>query len=198
MLIEYVVVFENMLPYVEIPSFNLLLNAGDTVGNERRLHDGFVVWGSGSERRVEHGTEPVTSEYPHDIVRWCNHELGEARISLTSGTSSELIVDSSGFVFFRSDNVESAERIFIAFIFDGSRERNDFWGNLDVGSTSRHIGRDGYGTELSSLGDDVCFVGILFRIQYSMRNTEFGQFARKEFGFGYGNGTDENRLSFPM
>lgn len=126
MLIQNIIIFKNVFPNIEIPSFNLFLNTRDSIGYERRLHDWFIIWRTRSERGVQNRSNPITSENTHNIIGRCNHELGEARISLTPGSPPELIVDSPGLMFLGSHYEESTERIGESLVFYGSFQIDRF------------------------------------------------------------------------
>ena len=70
--------------------------------------------------------------------------------------------------------------------------------DLDVDTASRHIGRDGYGTFLSRIFDDLRFLEVVFGIEYIVRDLLFFETLVDHFGLFDRGGTDEDRLSFFM
>ena len=65
----------------------------------------------------------------------------------------------------------------------------------NVGSASRHVGRDGDGGKFSRLCDDLGFFFMIFCVEHRMRNSVLFQNGGQFFGFFDGDRTDEDRLT---
>ena len=90
LLVHYVVVLENVFTDFEVASFHLLLSVFDglgkhSCGNRLILH----------AELIHNVLNSVTAEKSHQVVLKGNEELGLARVSLTTGTSSQLIIYTS-------------------------------------------------------------------------------------------------------
>src|SRR5207237_1684595 len=57
---------------------------------------------------LEEGRDPLLGEDTHEVVFEREVETRGARVALASRTATELIVDTAGFMAFRSKNVETA------------------------------------------------------------------------------------------
>ena len=104
LLVHYVVVLENVFTDFEVASLYLLLSVFDGLGkhpcgNRLILH----------AELIHHILNSVAAEKSHQIIFQRDEELGLTRVSLTSGTTSQLIVNSSGLMPFRTYYAKSAQ-----------------------------------------------------------------------------------------
>ena len=113
-----------------------------------------------NSKRIEHPDQTLTSEQPHEVVFQRNIKLGNTRISLTAGTTAQLVVDSSGFMTLRADNPQSAGSSCLVV-------------QLDIGTTTRHIGGNGDRSMLTRLLNDLRFQFVEFGIQDVMLDSFF-------------------------
>ena len=70
-----------------------------------------------------------------------------------------------------------------------------FRAQLDVRTTTRHVGGDGYGAAQTGFGHDVGFFLMQFRIQYVVLDFAHGQHLAQHFGDFNGSGTYQDRTS---
>src|SRR5699024_3026280 len=136
--VVYLVVIEKILTDTEVVALDLLLRLLDRVGKHLVL-DLLVL---GNAQRSEDLHQTLGTAETHQVVLQRDAETGFTRTSLTSGTSAQLIVDTSGFMALRTDDLQTAglSRHFV---------------QLDIRTTARHVGGDGNGARLSGLSDDL-------------------------------------------
>ena len=103
-------------------------------------------------KAVHDGDNPFGSEKPHQIVFERDVENRFSRVALTSGSASQLAIDSSGFVSFRSEDEQSSA-------FPHSLAE------FDIRTASCHVGRNRYGTFFTCVGNDLCFLLMLFCVE---------------------------------
>src|SRR5699024_7490713 len=126
-------------------------------------------------KRLEYRHQFFRTEQTHQIVFQRDIETGFTRISLTSGTSAELIVNTAGLMTLCTDDLQTAG--FFRHIVQ-----------LDIGTTSCHVGGNGYGASLTRMGNDLRLQLMEFRVQHLMLDSLFLQHPAEQFrGFdGYG------------
>ena len=175
MVVEYVIVLQNVLSYVEIASLNLFLYRSDIFRQHLALDEWVSLWVTLEARKD--AKKLVPSKYTHDIILRREHELRKTRISLATRTTAKLIVDTTGFVFFCTDDEESSERVFLDScssleLYHSSKSSYSFI-DLDIRSSTCHVGRYGDSSILSCCSDDIGFMSVLFCIQDFMRYSLF-------------------------
>ena len=149
-------------------SFYLFLNRSYSRSQHSTLSQRFIIGKACKHWTIKYSKQFVSTKYSHNFVLWRNEKLCHTWISLSSGSSSQLIINSSGFMFFSPKNHESSK-----FGYSFSQ--------FNIRPSSGHIGRDSYGTFLSSKSNDFRFSFVLFGIEYIMRNTFCFQSVRKIF-----------------
>ena len=174
-MVEYVIVLQNVLSYVEIASLNLFLYRSDIFRQHLALDELISLWVTLEARKD--ANKLVSTEYTHDIILRREHELRKTRISLATRTTAKLIVDTTGFVFFCTDDEESSERVFLDScsspeLYHSSKSSYSFI-DLDIRSSTCHVGRYGDSSILSCCSDDIGFMSVLFCIQDFMRYSLF-------------------------
>ena len=102
-------------------------------------------------QRLENFHETFLAEQTHQIVLQRDVELRFARIALTAGTAAQLVVDSSGLVALRADNLQAA---------GGSR----LIVQLDIGASAGHVRGDGHGAVMARIRDDLRLELMVFGI----------------------------------
>ena len=90
LLVHYVVVLENVFTDFEVTALNLLLSVFDGLG-KHPCSNRFIL----HAELIHDILDSVSTEEPHQIVFQGNEELGLTRVSLTSGTASQLIIYTS-------------------------------------------------------------------------------------------------------
>ena len=153
LLIHNLVILQQILTNTEVVALNLLLSLLDGIGKHLMLNLLIFRHAQG----VENAHQTLGSEEAHQIVLQRNVETGFSRISLTSGTSSQLIVNTAGLVALGTDNLQSA--CFLRVLVQ-----------LNIRTTARHVGSDGNCAMLSGKGYDLCLTLMELRVQYLMGN----------------------------
>ena len=134
----------------------------------------------GNPEGFEHPHKPFRSEETHQVILQRNEELGLSGIALSSGTSTELIINTSRFMTFRTDDVKSSgcSCLFI---------------ELDIRTTTCHVRRNRYRPMYTGFRNDGRFLLMELRIQNIVLNAPSLQLIGKQFGSFNRNGTHENR-----
>ena len=135
--------------------------------------------------RIKHSHQTLRAEQPHQIILQRKIELRLTRISLTSGSSAQLVVDTARLVALRSDDLKSARRLRLVV-------------QLYIGSSSCHIGRDRDRTMLSGQRHDLCLLLMELRVEHGMRDSLPLEHRADQLGGLDRDGSDENRLSLCM
>src|SRR5699024_10646939 len=82
------------------------------------------------------------TEQTHQIIFQRKEELGLSRVSLTSGTTSELIINSAALMALRTDDLQATQFC-------------DAFSQLNIGTTTGHVGGNGHGSALAGVRDDL-------------------------------------------
>ena len=106
---------------------------------------------------IKHADETLRSKQTHQIILKGNIELGFARISLTAGTASQLIINTSGFMTLCTDDLQATG--FSCHII-----------KLNIRTTACHVGCNGNRSVHTGIGNNFCFQLMELGIQYLMRN----------------------------
>ena len=105
LIVCHVIVFKQLLTNIEVAGFDLALSGFNGAGNNtcfnsfafrqaQLVHQSLHLFaGEDSEQRIFHG----------------QIEAGRTRVTLTAGTSAQLVVDTAGFVTLGTDNSQTAE-----------------------------------------------------------------------------------------
>ena len=132
-------------------------------------------------KRIKYIHQILGTKQTHQVIFQGNVELGFTWISLTSGTSTQLIVDTSGLMTLGTNDTKSAKFL-------------NALSEFDIGTTSGHVRRDCHRTGHTGIGNDFCLQLMILRIQdFVLDSTSFQHFA-EFFGCLDRNRTDENRL----
>ena len=101
LVVQYIVIFQEVLPHVEVVAFDLHLGVADGLGNPFILNGGIFIHPGPAHQRLD----AVSSETAHQFVFQGDIELGAARVALTPGPASELVVDAPGVVMLGANDV---------------------------------------------------------------------------------------------
>ena len=112
LLIHNIVILKNIFTNFKVAAFYLLLCALYCLGK----HSGSQSFFLHSEF-IHNALNSLSAEEAHQIVLQGYEELRLTRVSLTTGTTSELIVNTSGFVSFRTDDAKTAELSYLLLFF---------------------------------------------------------------------------------
>ena len=122
-----VIIFQEILPDVEVVPFHLLLGVFNPPGDEF-VFDRFSFL---HPETLHNGGYPVGTEDPEEIILKGEIKAGRPRVSLSPRTPSELIVHTTTFMPFRTKNVQTTR-------FPDPFPQND------VGTPSRHVCGNGH------------------------------------------------------
>ena len=139
----------------------------------------------GNTQRSEDLHQSLRTEQTHEVVLKRDVETGFTRVSLTSGTSTELIVNTSGLMTLCTDDFQTAG--LSCHIVQ-----------LDIGTTACHVGCNRNSTCLTSLCNDLSLKLMELRIQYIVLDTFTTKHSAEELGSLDCDRTDQNRLLFRM
>ena len=136
--VHYLIVLQQALTDAEVVVLDLLLCRLDRFGQRFMLD----LLSFRDSQRIEHGDHPVRTEETHQIILQGDKELGFTRISLTTGTSTQLIIDTSGLMPLCTDDHQAACRSRLLI-------------QLDIRTTARHVGRNGNGSMYACVRHDL-------------------------------------------
>ncbi len=99
-----VVVLEDVLADLEVAGLHLVLGGGDGTGDDLGLQGHVLRVGTRGHDALGH----ARVEQPHEVVLHGQVEAGLARVPLTAGAATQLVVDAAGLVAFGAQHVEPA------------------------------------------------------------------------------------------
>ena len=178
LLIHDVIVFEEALTDSEVVLLHLLLSALDGLVDHRMFNHLTLL----ESESVHDVGDTVGSEETHELVLQRHIEDGRAWVTLTSCTSTKLAVHTAALMPLRTDDGQTSRRL-------------HFGRELDVGTTTSHVGGDGDDRLLSSLCHDIRLLLVEFCIEHIMLYLPHGEHLGEHLGDLDGSGTDENRPS---
>ena len=111
---------------------------------------------------IEHVDQFLRSKQTHQVIFQRNVETGLTRISLSTGTTTQLVIDTTGLMTLCTDDLQTAGSFCLII-------------QLDIRTTTCHISRDRNRTMYTGLSNDLCLKFMEFRIQYAVLNTFFFQ-----------------------
>ena len=160
---------------------------------------------------LHHAGHAIGGEDPHQGIFHREVEAGGTRVTLTTGTATQLVVDTAGFVTLGTYDVQTAsgQHLIVTDLpgrLDGFNllvgrvfQRGDLGlpvaAEHDVGTATGHVGGNGDCAGLTGLGDDFRFHGVELGVQHLVRDVFLGQDAGQQFGVLDGDGTDQYRLA---
>ena len=122
----------------------------------------------------------ITAKETHQIVFQGQEEFRGTRVALTSATTTQLVIDTTAFVTFGTNDVQ-ATKFRYAFA------------QHNVSTTTCHIGSNGNCAVLTSMRNNFCFLFVVLSVQNVMRNTTTFKHCRKFFRLSDRSSTYENR-----
>ena len=176
--VHHVVILQQTLTDAEVVLLHLFLRPFDGLGNHAVL-DHFAVLQADS---VHHIGYFFGAEEAHQFVFEGDVELGAARVALTAGTTAQLAVNAAGVVAFGADDGQTA-----LLLHAGSQ--------LDIGTTTGHVGGNRDGSRLTGFGNDVSLLLVQLGIQYVVLDMTAGQNRGKQLGCLHIGRANQNRTS---
>src|SRR6056300_1985159 len=123
------------------------------------------------------------TELHHELILEADVENGGTRVALTRTTSAQLAINTAAAVAFGSYDHESA---FVA----------DSFAQLDVGSSTGHVGCNGNGARLTGSGDDLGFLHVEFRVENGVGDFLAFEHSRQYLGRFDARRSEQNGLLF--
>ena len=199
-----------------------MLGALDGLGNDLVL-DGHVVAHIGRDHHLGDAVHLVAAKQAHQIVLERQVELGLARIALTAGTATQLVVDTTGLMALGADNGQAtggkhALALGFAGLLGLGVELLELLGRdvlhgqalvlqalahqlvgvaaqQDVGTTAGHVGSNGHGAIATSLGHDMGLALVVLGVKDLMRDTTLSEGGGQLLGALDRNGAHQDRLA---
>ena len=139
--------------------------------------DGFIIF----HTQFIHDTcNIITAKETHQIVFQGQEEFRRTRVALTSTTTTQLVINTTAFVTFSTNDVQ-ATKFRYAFT------------KHNVSTTTCHIGSNGNCAVLTSMRNNLCFFFVVLSVQNVMRNTTTFKHCRKFFRLCDRGSTYKNR-----
>ena len=133
--VHHIVILEQALTYSEVVLLHLLLGILDAAGNHGMLdHLTFL-----KAQTVHHTGNTLAGKEAHQLILKRNKEDTATRVTLTSRTTTQLTIDAAAFMALSANDSQTAGS------FHLGRE-------LDVSTTTSHIGGNGHGAQHAFLG----------------------------------------------
>ena len=153
-----VVVLQNVFPDAVVAPFHLLLRVLDRAGQKA----GFQLLVLTHAEARDQALHLLAAEQAHQVVVQRHEELGAARVSLTAGTAAQLVVDTSGFVALRADDVQTAQ-LFDPLLF-GLPLFRELFQQLAVFRPRLDEGGIGQRHEAAGVGDRLFLVALFLHL----------------------------------
>src|SRR5512141_1732803 len=148
LLVHHVVVFEKVLPDVEVVPLDLLLGVLDRTVDQRVLDRLALL----HPQLLHDRGDPVGAEDPEQVVLERKVEARGARVALSSRAAAKLVVHPAGLVALRPDDVEPPLP-------------DDALAQLDVHTAAGHVRGDGHPSRMARLGDDLRLLLVVLGVQ---------------------------------
>ena len=178
LIVSHVIIFQQLLTNVEVTAFNFTLGVGNRFSHPR-VFNGFAWLHT---QFTHHAGYSVGSKNTHQRIFHRQVETGRTSIPLTTRTTAQLVIDTTGFVTFRTDDGQTACGFY-------------FRAQLDVGTTTCHVGSDGHCTTETGFCNNFSFFLVQLRIQYAVFDLTHGKHFAQHFGDFYRSRTYQYRTS---
>ena len=179
--IHDLVIFQQLFTDGKVVAFHFFLGTFDGLC-QHTCFDGFIFCHT-------HGIHDLHcffgAEQTHQIIFQRDVETGFTGVTLTTGTTAQLVIDTSGFVTFCTDDLQTTQF-------------GNTFAQLDIRTTTCHVCRNGNSIFLTCQCNDFRFLCMIFRIQYLMLDAFHFQHFAQYFGFFDGYCTNQYRLTFFM
>ena len=141
------------------------------------MFDGFIIFHT---QFIHNACDIITAKETHQIIFQRQEEFRGTRVTLTSATTTQLVIDTTAFVTFGTNDVQ-ATKFRYAFA------------QHNVSTTTCHISSNGNCAVLTSMRNNLCFLFVVLSVQNVMRNTTTFKHCRKFFRLCDRGSTYENR-----
>ena len=170
-----------MLTDIEALAFDAALSTTDGAGNDR-VGNHFVF---AHAKTVHEVLDVVTTEDTHQVIIEGEEVLARTRVTLTAGTTAQLVVDTARFMAFRTEHMQTAE-------FSHSRSKRN------ISTTTSHVRCNRHLVLVACILDDFSFAAMVLGVQDFVRDTFLFEHAVENFGLFNGCRTHEERLALRM
>ena len=143
--VHHIIIFQQTLTDTEVVFLHLLLRTLDVFGDDGAF-DTFTLL---ETKTVHHPGYALAGKQTHQFVFKTHIEHRTTRVALTTGTTTQLPVHTAALMTLSTDDGQTACCL-------------HFGRQLDVGTTTRHVGGDGHRTQQPLLLADGNGGGILF------------------------------------
>ena len=147
LLVHNIVIFQNVLTNAKVTCFHLLLGVFNGLGYQAVL-DGLIILHA---QLIHNACDIITAKETHQIILQAQEEFGGAGVALTSATATQLVIDTAAFMALGANDMQATQL-------------GDALTQHDIGTTTSHIGSDGYSAVLTSQSNDFCFFFVVFSI----------------------------------
>ena len=188
LIVSHVIIFQQLLTNVEVTAFNFTLGVGNRFSHPR-VFNGFAWLHT---QFTHHAGYSVGSKNTHQRIFHRQVETGRTSIPLTTRTTAQLVIDTTGFVTLGTDDMQATccQYRIVTYLPVGFNFFNLLCGRIfqrgnfclpattehNICTTTRHIGRDSHRSRITCLSNNRRFVGVEFGVQDVVLNTGFGQF----------------------
>ena len=178
LLVHDIIVFDESFTDTEVVLLDFLLRPFDGVGDHRVLdHLTFL------EAQTVHDTgDTLGTEHTHQVILERYVEDGTTRVTLTTGTTTQLTVHTTGLVPLRTDDSQTTR------FFHLRRQ-------LDIGTTTGHVRSNRNDACTTGFGNDLCLLLVQLGVEDVMFDFTDGKQFAEEFGYLNGSGTHEDRTT---
>ena len=147
LLVHNIVIFQNVLTNAKVTCFHLLLGVFNGLGYQAVLNRLIIL----HTQLIHNASNIIAAKEAHQIVLQAQEEFGRAGVALTRATTTQLVIDTAAFMALGANDMQTAQF-------------GDTLTQHDIGTTTSHIGSDGYSAVLTGQSDDFCFFFVVFSI----------------------------------
>ena len=213
LLVHHVVVLEQVLADLEVPTLDLRLGAHDGPVHHAGLDRHAFLHAEPFHQRLD----PVRSEDPHQVVLQGEVEARGAGIALAARTTAELVVDATRLVPLGAEDVQAAgghhlfplrgaefpvagEGLGVAFrvlvrVHVGQGQLFGVAAEDDVRAAARHVGGDRHRAAAACLGHDRRLALVVLRVQHHVPDPLPLEQPRQHLAVLDGDGAYQHRLA---
>ncbi len=179
--VNHVVILNHVLAAIEVEALDTFLCLLEHLTNCAVTNWHVFV----DAEALENERHAVTLEDAHEIVFARYEELSRTWITLTTTTTTELIIDAARIMTGSTNHNQATEF-------------GNAWSELNIGTTTSHVGSQCDGTFFTSLGNNCSLTLIILGVQNLKRNALLRKVSRDTFVIFDGVGTDQDWLTFIM
>ena len=214
--IEHIIIIKKVFPDFKVAILYTLLGFLDCI-TQHTVFNGLPILHA---NLAEHGLQVFRGEQSHQGIIQGDKEPACTRVTLTATSTTQLIIDTSGFMSFSAKDIEPAELLYLFIIMlpcriyfldcfskllsssisptDGSCSPVKAATKLDIGSTSCHVCGNGNRTFGTSVLDDQGLSCMVLGIEHLVLDAHPAKQDREQLAFLNADGTDKDWLTGTM